>query len=159
MGRLDSEEVVQVGMKCPMHLWDAWGAIRRRIHTPDRVVLLVDFDGTLARIRRHPQHARLADEVRGLLAAIADRGVLVGVVSGRSLEDIRERVGLPGIWYVGTHGFSLHPPDGYCHVLPKNWRGNGERPGAVLDRFDHFSPIPRVHPRGGNPGFRGSLPS
>ena len=28
-------------------------------------------------------------------------------MSGRDLADIRDRVGLPGIWYAGSHGFEL----------------------------------------------------
>jgi len=112
MGWLDSEEVVETRIRCPRHLWAEWELIRRRIRKPKGLGLLVDFDGTLARITRLPQQACLPGEVRELLAAIAACGVLVGVVSGRILDDIRRRVALPGIWYVGTHGFSLSPPEG-----------------------------------------------
>lgn len=112
MGRLDFEKAVETGVRVPRDLWTAWGQIRRRIRGPSRLVLLVDFDGTLARITRSPQQASLPDQVRDLLAVIAECGVLVGVVSGRSLDDLRARVGLRGIWYVGTHGFSLCPPQG-----------------------------------------------
>jgi len=42
---------------------------------------------------------------------LARRGHLVGVVSGRGLEDVRTRVGVPGLWYVGAHGFLIRTPD------------------------------------------------
>jgi trehalose-phosphatase len=135
MGRLDSEEAVEARMRCPVHLWSAWEAIRRRIGQPERLVLLADFDGTLARIRRHPEHAHLPNEVRSLLAAISAHGALVGVISGRSLDDIRERVELPGIWYVGTHGFSLCTPAGrVMHLATAAQKRQVVRVAAHLDR-------------------------
>jgi trehalose 6-phosphate phosphatase len=37
------------------------------------------------------------------------------VLSGRDLADVSKRVGLPGIWYAGSHGFELTAPDGTHH--------------------------------------------
>ena len=39
----------------------------------------------------------------------------VAVLSGRDLADVSRRVGLPGIWYAGSHGFELTAPDGTHH--------------------------------------------
>jgi trehalose 6-phosphate phosphatase len=39
----------------------------------------------------------------------------VAILSGRDLADVTERVGLPGIWYAGSHGFELTAPDGTHH--------------------------------------------
>ena len=39
----------------------------------------------------------------------------VAVLSGRDLADVTKRVGLPGIWYAGSHGFELTAPDGTHH--------------------------------------------
>ncbi|BBU24042.1 hypothetical protein MYXE_38320 [Mycobacterium xenopi] len=39
----------------------------------------------------------------------------VAVLSGRDLADVRQRIGLPGIWYAGSHGFELTGPDGEHH--------------------------------------------
>ena len=99
-------------MNRPRHLLEAWAQIHRRICRASRLALLTDFDGTLAPIRAVPDQVRLSPSVRSLLAAISGSGVTVGVISGRSLADLRARVGLPGIWHVGTHGFSLCPPGG-----------------------------------------------
>ncbi len=77
-------------------------------------VVLLDFDGTLSEIVPVPDAARLvagAAQALGLLAAHCP----VAVVSGRSLADISARVGLPGIWYAGSHGFELTAPDGSHH--------------------------------------------
>jgi len=99
-------------MSRPRHLLEAWPQIRRQMRQARRLALLTDFDGTLAPIRSAPDEARLSSPVHNLLDAISKSGVTVGIISGRSLADLRTRVGLPGAWYVGTHGFSLCRPKG-----------------------------------------------
>ncbi|OBG32781.1 trehalose-phosphatase, partial [Mycobacterium sp. E3198] len=39
----------------------------------------------------------------------------VAVLSGRDLADVTARLGVPGIWYAGSHGFELTAPDGTHH--------------------------------------------
>lgn len=74
----------------------------------------LDFDGTLSEIVSDPDAATLAD---GAAAALEQLAALcpVAILSGRDLADIRNRVGLPGIWYAGSHGFELVAPDGTHH--------------------------------------------
>ena len=73
-----------------------------------------DFDGTLSDIVDDPGSARPvagATEALGKLAAQCP----VAVLSGRDLADVMKRVGVPGIWYAGSHGFELTAPDGSHH--------------------------------------------
>ena len=37
------------------------------------------------------------------------------MLSGRDLADVTKRVGVPGVWYAGSHGFELTAPDGTHH--------------------------------------------
>ena len=79
-----------------------------------RPVVLLDFDGTVSDIVADPNAATLlpgADQTLAQLAAHCP----VAVVSGRSLADIRQRIGVPGLWYAGSHGFELVSPDGAHH--------------------------------------------
>jgi trehalose-phosphatase len=101
----------------PAHLFATWPAIARRLGRADRLALFTDFDGTLVPIRRHAADVRLSPRVRRLLADLAAAGVLVGVISGRALADVRARVRLGGMWYVGSHGFLLCAPNGHTVVL------------------------------------------
>jgi len=73
-----------------------------------------DFDGTLSTIVDQPGAATL---VPGADAALRSLAAMypVGVLSGRDLADIRERVGIPGLWYAGSHGFEIASPDGSVH--------------------------------------------
>jgi trehalose 6-phosphate synthase/phosphatase len=65
--------------------------------------LCLDFDGTLAPIVECPEQAELPTEVRSLLIALSVRHP-VAIISGRSLADLQERVGIPGLIYLGNHG-------------------------------------------------------
>jgi alpha,alpha-trehalose-phosphate synthase [UDP-forming]/trehalose-phosphatase len=85
--------------------------IRSRL-TGRPLALLVDFDGTLTPIVPFPDLATLPASVRETLSRLAGRrDVLVAVISGRSLDDIRHRVGLPELIYAGNHGLEIAWPD------------------------------------------------
>ena len=71
--------------------------------------LFLDFDGVLAPIVPRPQDAYPPPETRAELARLHERYGLVAVVSGRGGDDVRERVGVEGLVYVGSHGLELDP--------------------------------------------------
>lgn len=97
-------------MRAPHHAFNRWKEIVDEVRRARHLALFTDFDGTLVRIQKHPDQVVLPAEVRRLLESIAHAGVTVGVVSGRKVTDVRKRVNLPGVWYVGAHGFSLLDP-------------------------------------------------
>lgn len=104
-------------MNAPRHLLAAWAEIERQLRRVRRVAVFTDFDGTLVRIHLHPGRVQLSSHRKSLLAALARRGVVVGVVSGRRLEDLRRKVGVARIWYAGAHGFFLRTPGNRNIVL------------------------------------------
>ncbi len=104
-------------MSAPRHLLAAWVAIERQLRRSRWVAVFTDFDGTLVRIRRHPGRVQLSRRVKNLLVALAGRGVVVGVVSGRRLEELRAKVDISRIWYAGAHGFFLRTPGNRNIVL------------------------------------------
>ncbi|ETZ31813.1 trehalose-phosphatase [Mycobacterium intracellulare MIN_061107_1834] len=76
--------------------------------------MFFDFDGTLSDIVDDPDAARPVAGATEALAKLA-AGCPVAVLSGRDLADVTNRVGVPGIWYAGSHGFELTAPDGTHH--------------------------------------------
>jgi trehalose-phosphatase len=76
-----------------------------------RLVLFLDYDGTLTPIVRRPEEAVLSDSMRTLLRELAGR-VTVAIVSGRDLADVQKMVGLETLYYAGSHGFDAAGPDG-----------------------------------------------
>ncbi|HEU5209292.1 MAG TPA: trehalose-phosphatase [Longimicrobiales bacterium] len=91
-----------------VHAYDCipeWRAARARA---GRMLLALDFDGTLAPIVPVPDDAALLPGARAALQRLLDReDMLVAVVSGRALEDARARVGLGEIYYAGNHGLEI----------------------------------------------------
>ena len=83
--------------------------LERLASEPQRAALFLDFDGVLAPIVDHPQDAAPPPKARAELERLASRYALVAVVSGRAGDDVRERVGVEGIVYVGSHGLELTP--------------------------------------------------
>ncbi|OPY78322.1 MAG: Trehalose-phosphate synthase [Syntrophus sp. PtaU1.Bin005] len=63
----------------------------------------LDFDGTLAPIVEQPELAAMPDDISLLLSVLQEHHP-VALISGRRLDDIRHRVGLPGLVYAGNHG-------------------------------------------------------
>jgi trehalose 6-phosphate phosphatase len=76
---------------------------------PEEAAIFLDFDGVLAPIVDRPEDAYPPAETRAELARLAGRYALVAVVSGRAGDDVRSRVDVDGIVYVGSHGLELDP--------------------------------------------------
>jgi len=74
----------------------------------ERLVLVFDYDGTLTPLVAHPSLAHLDPALRDVLARLAATPrVMVGVVSGRGLDDLIGMVGLDGLCYGGSTGLEL----------------------------------------------------
>lgn len=73
------------------------------------LLVLCDFDGTLAEFDPDPRAVWLPPTIRDALSAIASaRHATVGLVSGRRLADIRARADLgEDAYYAGFHGLEI----------------------------------------------------
>jgi trehalose 6-phosphate phosphatase len=93
---------------------DPWPVVRRRViemaMVPGRLLVVTDFDGTLAEISLDPTAARIEPlgraALRRLASIAADRPerLRVVVLSGRTAPDVAARVRVGGIEYHGDHG-------------------------------------------------------
>lgn len=76
------------------------------------LLLLSDFDGTLAPIVEFPEAAHLpADVHRALGNLVARPQTRVAVISGRDLPDLQGRVNVPGVIHAGCHGLVVEGQD------------------------------------------------
>lgn len=100
-----------------------------------RPLLAFDFDGTLAPIVPRPSDARVSVAVSRLLSLLAQRRP-VAIVTGRRIDDVRQRLGFEPAYIVGNHG-SEGLPDGAADqsALMESARrhvaANAERLGAA----------------------------
>ena len=110
-----------------------------------------DFDGTLSEIVENPDAAQLVD---GAADALTSLGATcpVAILSGRDLADVRDRIGLPGIWYAGSHGFELTGPDDAHHENPEAAASIpvlAEAAAALADQLGHIPGVVVEHKRFG----------
>jgi len=109
--------------------------------------LFLDYDGTLSPIVKHPEDAVLSIEMKKVLEECAAK-FKVAIVSGRDMDDVKNKVGIKNLIYGGSHGFRISGPDGLymehekaAEILPQldqiekelNNSLNGI-PGLQLDR-------------------------
>ncbi|HEV2462061.1 MAG TPA: trehalose-phosphatase [Ktedonobacterales bacterium] len=81
--------------------------------------LFTDVDGTISAIAPTPEQAVLLPGVAELLRRARDVFGVVAAVSGRSAQDTARMVGVPGLTYIGNHGFERVEPEGERVVLPE----------------------------------------
>jgi trehalose 6-phosphate phosphatase len=62
-----------------------------------------DFDGTLAPIRPRPDDVHVSATIASRLDKLA-RMRPVAIVTGRRIDDVRERLGFTPAWIIGNHG-------------------------------------------------------
>ncbi|HEV3098582.1 MAG TPA: trehalose-phosphatase [Candidatus Udaeobacter sp.] len=76
-----------------------------------RPAIFLDYDGTLTPIVSHPEKALLSDSMRQALQSLVMHAP-VAILSGRDLDDVRQRVNIGAIVYAGSHGFDIAGPRG-----------------------------------------------
>ncbi|XP_053692340.1 uncharacterized protein LOC128740799 [Sabethes cyaneus] len=94
-------------------------------------VLLLDYDGTLAEIPDRPELSVIPPQTKETLRNIVNSGkAFVVVISGRSADDVKEKVGVANVIYSGNHGLEV--------VYPNGGRYNQPIPKEVTDNFDQM---------------------
>ena len=101
------------------HIEEALAMLRR-----GNAGLLLDFDGTLSEFTPLPDDAVIHPKIVEPLSGLARRLALTAVMSGRAAADVRKRVGIDGIVYIGNHG-AERIVDGAMSVAPEAAGGGG----------------------------------
>jgi trehalose 6-phosphate phosphatase len=69
--------------------------------------LITDVDGTISETAPTPQEAKVNPLCRHYLSELCSRVPLVAAISGRSVAQVRDMVGVGGMVYVGNHGLEI----------------------------------------------------
>lgn len=100
------------------HLLSVWPRVALQLRDARHILLLIDYDGTLTPIVERPELANLTESTKLVFEALARRYEFkVGVISGRALADLKDKVGIRGIIYAGNHGMEIDGP-GISFVNP-----------------------------------------
>jgi trehalose 6-phosphate phosphatase len=140
---------VRTGDRRMFELPDALQALD--VVTGRRPAVFFDFDGTLSDIVENPDSARLVEGAAEALTSLTAQ-CPVAILSGRDLADVRQRIGLPGIWYAGSHGFELTGPDGAHHENAEaaaSIRVLEEAAAELADQLGHIPGVIVEHKRFG----------
>jgi trehalose 6-phosphate phosphatase len=88
------------------HLFHSWPQVIHRFEAKSTIALFLDFDGTLVPIQARPEDVWLDDATRRTLSRLVrSPRFRLWIVSGRRRADVRARVRVPGIRYLGLHGW------------------------------------------------------
>lgn len=88
-----------------MNIWKHLDKITTQLQNSPVKVLMLDFDGTLTPIVKSPKAAKLSRDMKNLLIRLSKKeGFYLAIISGRSLEDLKQKVNLSNIIYSGNHG-------------------------------------------------------
>ncbi len=97
--------------------------------------LFVDFDGTLVPIGDDPAACHISPHVKEQLRRIASSPrARVAVLSGRTMVDVRERIGLRHIFYGGNHGLEISGPR--IRFTHPGARSSGHLLNAIIGRIE-----------------------
>ncbi len=106
-----------------------------RAFIADPLLCLFDFDGTLAPLMDDPDAVLLPPGVNAQLRALQRRSP-VGIVTGRSLDDMRQRLGFSPDYLIGNHGLEGlpgNPPRASLPVQVARWKSQLAPQLASLD--------------------------
>lgn len=93
------------------YAFDYWSEIKALIKPYEKVYVLTDYDGTLTPIVNYPDQAKLNAKVKDLLKSfLKDRRFVLAIITGRSIKEIINLVGIQGIYYIGNHGLEIKGP-------------------------------------------------
>jgi trehalose-phosphatase len=92
------------------NLFRHWDNLKKEL-SDKHIMLFLDFDGTLTPILDTPDDAIIPKETSKLLKHLSKSlRCRIAIISGRALRDIKERVGLKNVIYVGNHGAEIEGP-------------------------------------------------
>jgi alpha,alpha-trehalase len=83
-----------------------------------RLVVFLDYDGTLTPIVERPDRALLSASMRQTLIELAGCCPVM-IISGRDRADVQRLVQLDNIFYAGSHGFDIAGPHGQQMVCER----------------------------------------
>lgn len=126
---------------------DARETLLKDLFRHERIGLISDMDGTLSHIVPRPSDATVTPRNRELLAALNERLTLVALISGRGAPDLSQRVGLPGLVYVGNHGLE-RMVEGEVEVTPEAQPYRQSLQRALSDIQPHLLPGMEIEDKG-----------
>ena len=111
----------------------------RELISARKIILFLDYDGTLAEIKKKPADAYPHEEILNLFALLGKTpGLSVCIISGRKRADMLDWFGKYDFWLVAEHGFFYRPR------TEKVWLAFDDKADLIwmeriIDVFQHYT--------------------
>ncbi|KAL2893216.1 putative trehalose-phosphate phosphatase 7 [Bienertia sinuspersici] len=135
------------------HSYDSWlekhpsalVEFQKMIHGAERkkIVLFLDYDGTLSPIVNDPDIAFMSDKMRSVVHEV---GCFfpTSIITGRSREKVYEFVRLDNIYYAGSHGMDIMAPLQPLRI--KDWKYHAKTVDRKGNKFVIYQPANKYLP-------------
>ena len=91
------------------HLFSEWEKMDFRRFRG--IYLFLDYDGTICPLSKETYHPVLSVPMRQMLEKLKHKScVKIALISGRSIRDLRKKIGLSSLVYSGNHGLEIKGP-------------------------------------------------
>ncbi|GFZ06979.1 hypothetical protein Acr_18g0011490 [Actinidia rufa] len=119
------------------HSWMPSTRLRKIINRAKnkKIVMFLDYDGTLSPIVDDPDCAFMFDEMRSAVSNLA-KYFPTAIISGRSRDKVYELVGLTELYYAGSHGMDImFPVRDMVSTDPSNCTKSTDKQGKEANLF------------------------
>lgn len=122
------------------NLLENWDDLKNLFINP--IFFTTDFDGTLTPIVDTPEEAEIPSNVKTHLTRLT-KHCPVGILSGRSVEDLKRRVGVENVYYSGEHGRVVRGPNiDFVSDHARRTKGRIDRICAEIEeKSDHINGV------------------
>lgn len=94
------------------YLFDTFSEIEERIRTTDKIVLFLDYDGTLVSFNNNAMGAMPSDKLINLLGKIIENSkVKTFIITGRNRERMKKLMWIKDLDYICCHGYEMGFPE------------------------------------------------
>lgn len=84
--------------------------IANLLENKNELIVFLDYDGTLTPIVERPENALLSPTMLQCLTQLSQKYTTV-IISGRELNNLKNLINIPNIYYSGNHGFEFTGPE------------------------------------------------
>ncbi len=111
-----------------------------------RLLILLDYDGTLTDFKSNPEHSRISPSTRKLLYRLKRKNPVI-MVTGRYADSLVKVSGLRGFPIIGTHGFEARHLPGNIRFAPVSLQKKfGKEAGRLWDKVKNLHKrYPGIH--------------
>jgi len=87
------------------NLWKNINSINDLLDKKNSIIIFLDFDGTISPIVSSPKKAKIDPKIKKILEKFVNTpSVILMIISGRSLEDLRQKIPLETVNLAANHG-------------------------------------------------------